>query len=373
MIRIVADEKIPFLKGVLEPYARVHYLPGQAISRKELTDADALVIRTRTHCNEALLQGSALKFIATATIGFDHIDQASCRKQGIAWANAPGCNSSSVMQYMGSVLAHLALETGTDLQQQVLGIIGVGHVGSKVDRLARILGIKTLLYDPPRAREEGPSGFCELEDIFREATLLSFHVPLNREGQDKTWHMGNRAFFNRMQHPFTLVNTSRGEVIESAAIREGLESGRIVHAILDVWEKEPDADPWLLQKALLATPHIAGYSTEGKANGTSMAVQALANFFGLPLKDWYPSSLPPPARPGILIQGSSVNEVLYHILLSSYPVAEDSLRLKADPARFEQFRGEYPVRREYGAFHIEKASLPAELNEKIIQLGYQLI
>ncbi|MGC9471638.1 MAG: 4-phosphoerythronate dehydrogenase [Bacteroidales bacterium] len=372
MLKITADEQIPFLRNVLEPYASIQYLPGNLIRQKHLKKTDALVIRTRTRCNQSLLEGTPIRFIATATIGFDHIDTEYCSRNGIAWANAPGCNASSVMQYMASVLAYLQQHEGFSLREQVLGIIGVGHVGKKVQQLAALLGIRVLLYDPPRARTEGRQGFSTLDEIYEKVTVLSFHVPLNREGPDKTYHMGNAEFFRRMHHPFILINTARGEVLETRGVLNAMESGKIKAVVLDVWENEPDVDASLLKKALIATPHIAGYSTEGKANGTAMSVRSLARYFGLPLENWYPRPLPEPGNRDIFPEGKHEAEILSSALLKAYPVQEDSQKLKNDPGSFEQLRDHYPVRREYGAYRIHIPHHHTGFKKKLSTLGFEI-
>ncbi|HDJ34289.1 MAG TPA: 4-phosphoerythronate dehydrogenase [Bacteroidetes bacterium] len=372
MLKITADEQIPFLRSVLEPYARVEYLPGNLIRKDHLKNTDALIIRTRTRCNPSLLEGTRIRFIATATIGYDHIDTGYCSRKGIAWANAPGCNASSVMQYMASVLAFLHLQKHISFSEQVLGIIGVGHVGKKVHQLASLMGIPVLLYDPPRARAEGRQGFSTLDEIFERATLLSFHVPLNRKDPDKTYHMGNAEFFKRMQQPFILINTARGEVLETRGVLEAMESGKIKAAVLDVWENEPHVDSTLLKNALIATSHIAGYSTEGKANGTAMSVRSLARHFGLPLENWYPHPLPEPGNRDIFPEGKHETEILCSALLKAYPVQQDSQKLKNNPGSFEQLRDHYPVRREYGAYRIHIQHHHTGFRKKLSTLGFEI-
>ena len=191
MINIIADDKIPFLKGALEPFASIRYMDAMGIDRKAAANADALLIRTRTRCNGSLLRGSRVKFIGTATIGVDHIDTGYCDANSIRWTNAPGCNAASVQQYIASVLANLVIRHDYSLYGKTVGIIGVGHVGKKVETLARLLGMNVLLNDPPRARTEGNSGFVSLERILKESDIISLHVPLHRTGEDKTLRMIN--------------------------------------------------------------------------------------------------------------------------------------------------------------------------------------
>ena len=210
MIKIVADNKIPFLDGALEGVARVEYLPGAEISRSSLLDADALITRTRTKCNRELLEGTSIRFIATATIGYDHIDTDYCREKGIVWTNAPGCNSSSVEQYMVSIMLWLATHRSIDLKALSLGVIGVGNVGRKVASAARAMGMKVLLNDPPRERAEGNAEFVSLEELKEQADIISLHVPLNKGGLDNTEHLVNREFLTHLKSGAILINTSRG-------------------------------------------------------------------------------------------------------------------------------------------------------------------
>ena len=290
-MKFVIDDKIPYIRGVLEPFAEIKYIRGSDINRNDMCDTDGLIIRTRTQCNEKLLEGTGIKFIATATIGFDHIDKEYCHIAGIRWTNAPGCNSESVNQYIASGLMHWAEETKTSLHGHTMGIIGVGNVGSKVARTAEILGMKVLLNDPPRAREEGQAGFVELDQVLEEADIISLHVPLNMEGIDKTLHMADNEFFTKWRDPNLFINTCRGEVMVTSSLKKNIDTGRIKNSIVDCWENEPQIDLELMHRCLIATPHIAGYSRDGKANGTSQCVNAVSRFFKLGLGNWYPGKI----------------------------------------------------------------------------------
>ena len=271
-MKIVADDKIPFLKGVLEPYAEVAYLPGNEISRKDIMDADALLIRTRTKCTESLLKDTRVRFIGTATIGFDHIDTQYCEKNKIIWTNAPGCNSASVQQYMAAAILKLASEFRFSLAGKTLGIIGVGNVGSQVEKLAKLLGMNVLLNDLPRARKEGDKNFVSLGEILYNSDIVTLHVPLNVVGEDSTYHLFDDKTFKKMKKGTWFINASRGEVTDTPSLKRALCSGKFGGAILDVWEHEPDIDIDLMSNTFLSTPHIAGYSTDGKANGTATFV-----------------------------------------------------------------------------------------------------
>lgn len=329
-VKIIIDEAIPYLRGVLEPYAETVYLPGRAISASDVHDADALVIRTRTRCDAALLDGSCVRFIATATIGFDHIDLDYCRERRIGVATAAGCNARGVLQWMGAVLHHLAVQGGWNPPEKTLGIVGVGHVGELVRQYAAAWGFHVVACDPPRAAREG-GDFIDLGTLVRQCDLITFHTPLDAA----TRHMVDRALLEAMKPEAIVINASRGEVVDGTAL---LHSGHPY--VLDVWEHEPDIDRQLLAGAILATPHIAGYSAQGKANATAAAVQALARHFGLPLAAWYPEVTPSAPRPISWEELSATIE-------SHYDIAAESATLKARPERFEELRNGYAYRQEY--------------------------
>jgi len=375
MIRVVADDKIPFIKGALDKVAEISYLPGGSIAASDLDGTDALLIRTRTRCDKKLLDGSGVSFIASATIGHDHIDAEYCRKKGITWTNAPGCNSASVQQYMVSTLLWLAVNRGLDLHGSTLGVVGAGNVGSKVAAAAGALGMRVLINDPPRERAEGPEGFVSLGTILEESDVISLHVPLNAEGPDKTFHLVDRDFIGRAKKGFVLINTSRGPVVESQALLEALHKGRAGLAVLDVFEGEPDLDPGLHAALTLATPHIAGYSLDGKAMGTAMSVQSLSRHFSLGLDDWIPGGIPEPDQPVIFGDAGSVGwvELLWEIYRQTYDVSLDDNRLREQPELFETLRGDYPFRREPGAYRVKLFQPYEELNTILQKLGFELL
>lgn len=374
-MKIVCDDKIPFLRGTFEPFAEVVYLPGKQTTADVVRDADAIVTRTRTLCNEALLKGSRVKVIATATIGFDHIDTAWCEANGIIWKNAPGCNSWSVKQYIASVLVSLARRHGLDLSAMTLGVVGVGNVGSKVAEIASLLGMKVLLNDPPRARAEGSAGFVSLDELMERSDIVTLHVPLTMEGEDATWHLFDAARIARLRPDQFLFNSSRGPVVEERALKAALKAGSLRGAVLDVWEVEPEIDRELLGLLEYATPHIAGYSADGKANGTTMSVRTVASVLGLPLTDWTASGVPAPAQ-GLSFcldaTGKRTQDVLTEAILYTYDVQKDTDALRSDPGSFEKLRGDYPVRREPTAFSLQlKGGTPAQA-ETLAKMGFKI-
>ena len=379
-MKVVADNKIPFLRGALEPYAEVVYLPGKETTPEAVRDADALITRTRTICNGALLKGSRVKVIATATIGFDHIDTAWCEANGIVWRNAPGCNSWSVKQYITALLLTLARRHSLDLSRLTLGVVGVGNVGSKVADAAGILGMRVLLNDPPKERLSVMPDlighpFVDLDTIIRESDIITLHVPLNREGPDATWHLFNAARIATLRKDQILINSSRGPVVDNAALKAALKAGALKAAALDVWEGEPELDRELLGLLDISTPHIAGYSADGKANGTTAAVRTVAEVLGLPLKDWTASGVPDPPQAkefSIDATGKSLQEVLTEAVLHTYDISADSAALRADPGAFERLRGDYPVRREFTSFVVSLKDGTPEMAEKLSRLGFKI-
>jgi len=370
-VLIIADDKIPFLKGVLEPLAEVRYLPGAQITAAAVREADALLVRTRTRCDAALLAGSRVRFVATATIGHDHIDTAWCEVNGIAWTNAPGCNSSSVQQYLASALLNLAAANGTVLAGKTIGVVGVGHVGTKVARLAEILGMRVLRNDPPRARADGDTGFVSLEQVVAEAEIITFHVPLIKSGPDRTVRLADAGLLAKMKPGAWLINSSRGPVVEPLALKAALRAGRLGAAVLDVWDPEPEIDRELLAMVRLGTPHIAGYSTDGKANGTAMAVRSLSRHFGLGLDQWFPTHISPPENPTIRVPaGYSGQAALREAVNATYDIRNDDARLRSHPEAFEQLRGNYPLRREFPAFTCNVAGLRPDTARQLAALGF---
>ena len=233
-MKVIVENHIPYIKSRLEPFAEVLYLPAAEITAEAVRDVDALIVRTRTRCDAKLLSGSRCSFVGTATIGTDHIDLAFCRENGITAVNAPGCNAPAVAQYVHSVIArHMQARGITDCHRLTLGIVGVGHVGSIVERWARQLGFKVLLCDPPRARKEGAGAFVPLETIAAEADIITFHTPLTRSGEDATYHMCDEAFIARLSHCSLLMNSARGEIADNAALVAALESGKIGNVAID--------------------------------------------------------------------------------------------------------------------------------------------
>lgn len=371
-MKIVADHKIPFLKGALEGVAELVYLPGDAIGADDVSQADALIVRTRTRCDRALLEGSKVRFIASATIGFDHIDTTYCDANHISWTNAPGCNANSVKQYMASALTFIIRETGKRLDGLTIGIIGAGHVGSRIHAMASSLGMGTLVNDPPRERKEGPQHFVSLDEILDKADIITMHTPLNKEGIDKTLYLADEDFFKRMKKGAWFINTSRGEVANTEALLQALHGNHLHGAIIDVWENEPHISDALLQKAAITTPHIAGYSADGKANGTTMSVRAVSRHFKLGLDDWAPASMPETDHMVFRVdcQAMSCEQLVARLSSHTYDIKADSDKLKHSPHTFEKQREDYPIRREPEAHQLELLHAKPSHEEIAKALGF---
>ena len=341
-MKIVADKHIPFLEGVFEPYAEVVYIDGRQINHDDVVDADALIIRTRTKCNADLLDGTKVKLISTATIGTDHIDLDYCARHGIEVHNAEGCNAGGVMQYVFSALYGVAARKNIKLDGANFGIIGVGHVGSKVEHMARYLGFNVLRCDPPRAAAEGEEGFCSLEYLLANSQIVTMHTPLD----DTTRGLADEEFFMLMQPGAIFINASRGEVMNEDALKAAYP--KLGAAIIDTWNNEPDVDEDLIELVDVATPHIAGYSFQGKQNGTASAVQSVAHHFGIEeLYDYYPENDIPDHEPKLLDLKDKKQGEIAAVFQYNYPIFTDDFRFRMEPGNFEKMRSNYQYRREF--------------------------
>lgn len=318
-MKILADKYIPFLQGILEPFAEVHYLEPDEFTPASVQDADALLVRTRTRCNSALLQGSAVRFIGTATIGFDHIDTAWCDTHHIAWTNAPGCNAQGVCDYVEAAL-HYALPLALRERKPrcTIGVVGVGHVGSLVADMAARKGFEVLLNDPPK--HLGVS----LEEIASRADVITFHTPLTASGKYPTRHLCNDAFLQRCKPDVLIINAARGGIIDEAAALTDAHRGKTF--VIDTWEGEPHICPDLLQRVAIGTYHIAGYTLQGKINATNTCLAALCRHFGLPVLQIDEKTLPLHTRPE-----------------PDWIMQADRL-LRQTPERFEVLRETYKLR-----------------------------
>lgn len=331
-MKIIVDNKIPFIAGRLEPLGEVVYTDPFAFTPELVKDADVLIIRTRTHCNEALLDGSTVKLVATATIGTDQIDIPWCESHGITVENAAGCNAPGVAQYVWSSL----LRNGFDPSRHTLGVVGKGNIGSIVADWGRRLGAKVIVSDPPR-KEAGytDEDYLSLEEVLTQADAVTLHTPLTKEGEHPTYHLISTPQLQLMMPGAVLVNAARGGVVDNPAWVEWLDEGR-GKGIVDVWEGEPDINKELLSKAIITTPHIAGYSREGKERATRMVLEAVERKYGVTLdKSGLEGAY---VAPEGAIDPTAITE--------SYNPATDTERLRSHPENFEQLRSDYDYRRE---------------------------
>jgi erythronate-4-phosphate dehydrogenase len=367
-MKCVVDSKNPFLAEALRHYAVVEELPTAEITREALRDADAVVVRSETRVNAALLDRTAVKFVGTATIGTDHVDMEYVAGRGIGFASAPGSNADSVAEYIAAALLEVAGRRGISLAGTTLGVVGVGNVGSRVVRVGRALGMRVLQNDPPRARATGDPTFAPL-DALMDADFLSLHVPLTRTGEDPTFHLFNDRRLSGMKSGSYLINTSRGGVVDTAALRRVLAGGLLAGAVLDVWEGEPVIDTELLALVDVGTPHIAGYSFDGKVNAARMMFEAVTRYFDLQARWMQSDALPPPKAVQMsLPRDGSMQGILRHVITACYAIAEDDQRLRvllqllpdARGTEFRRQRSSYPVRREFHAttIHVTDDSLP---------------
>lgn len=330
-MKIIIEKNVPFLE-VLDKVATVERLASSEITAAAVADADALIVRTRTRCDASLLEGSQVRFVGTTTIGTDHIDTDWCKSRGIEVANAPGCNAPAVAQYVFSSLMQLI---NRPLKSYTLGIVGVGNVGGIVARWARGMHVKTILCDPPRLRAGDTTCNATLDDIARQADVITFHTPLTFEGENATYRLADETFFESLRRAPIIINSARGGVVDENAWLEAMDAGLCSEAIVDCWENEPDINRLLLQRARIATPHIAGYSSEGKKRASQMVLDALCRHFSLkPLK--ISTQAPPECAPTITPAEA----------LRSYNPLPESEALKEAPDRFEHLRNTYPLRHE---------------------------
>ncbi len=338
-MRIVIDDKIPYIREAISRLTDdAVYIKGAEIAPEDVRDADALIVRTRTKCDERLLGGSRVRFVATATIGFDHIDAGYLRRAGIQWMSCPGCNAGSVAQYVESVLLLMRRDKGMALDRMTLGVVGCGHVGTKVVAVAKRLGMRVLVCDPPRQERGDGTGFVGMDRIEKECDVITFHVPLTAEGTHPTFHLADHDFFDRLGRRPTVINTSRGAVVDNDALVDAMASGSVADAVVDTWEHEPRINPELLRSAWIATPHIAGYSADGKVNADNMVISGLCRHFGLDV----PFTIVPPPLPDSFKPSANPDE----LRLQLYNPLDDTARLKSAPEDFESLRGNYPLRRE---------------------------
>jgi erythronate-4-phosphate dehydrogenase len=378
-MKIIVDENMPYGREAFETLGDVETAPGRAITGETVRDAELLMVRSVTRVNANLLEGSEVRFVGTATIGEDHIDKEYLSQAGIGFSSAPGCNANSVGQYVAAALLEMAERYGVDLRGLSLGVVGVGNVGTRVVAKATALGMRCVLNDPPRERAEGGAEFQTLEEALA-CDVVTFHTPLNREGPDATYHLCDAAALERMTSGAVLINTSRGAVVDNKALLEALEAKRLRGAVLDVWEGEPDVNPKLLERCFLATPHIAGYSFDGKVNGTRQVYEAACRYLGVAAA-WDPAPhLPPPDCPEVRLRGDDpeVFRAVREAVRQVYDIRKDDAGMRTllgAPAerrgeRFDRLRKQYPRRREFFNTHARVTPENTEMLSILLGLGF---
>ncbi len=374
-MKILADPNIPFAQEAFGPLGEVRLVPGRDITADTVRDADVLLVRSVTPVNARLLGASRVKFVASATIGFDHIDREYLSQQGIGFASAQGSNANSVAEYVVAAMMELAHRRKFHLRDKTLGVIGVGDVGSRVVRYTESLGIRVLQNDPPRQRAKRLAHFVSMERVLAEADIITLHVPLTREGLDAPFHLFDKERFGALEaRKPVLINTARGAVMDNQALLKAIDGERLGGVVLDVWENEPNISPELLDVVDIGTPHIAGYSFDGKVNGTRMIYEAACGFFHLQ-PTWSPH-LPPSPVPRIELavsSGEDEEEVLHRVVRRVYDITDDDVALRSNVRAFDKLRAEYPVRREFFNTELVLRGAGENLRRKFAALGFRLL
>ncbi|AGN85033.1 4-phosphoerythronate dehydrogenase PdxB [Enterobacter sp. R4-368] len=370
-MKILVDENMPYARDLFSRLGEVKAVPGRPIPVAELADADALMVRSVTKVNDGLLQGTGIKFVGTATAGTDHVDEAFLQQAGISFSAAPGCNAIAVVEYVFSSLLMLAERDGFALQDRTVGIVGVGNVGGRLQARLEAFGVRTLLCDPPRADRGDDGDFRSLDELVREADVLTFHTPLFKDGPYKTLHLADDALLSRLQPGTILINACRGPVVDNAALLQRLQAGQALSVVLDVWEPEPDLNVDLLNLVDIGTAHIAGYTLEGKARGTTQVFEAFSDFLGKRQQVALDTLLPAPEFGRITLHGPLDQSTLKRLVHLVYDVRRDDALLRkvaGTPGEFDKLRKNYLERREWSSLYVQcdDASAAALLQ----QLGF---
>lgn len=370
-MKILVDENMPYARELFSRTGTVVAVPGRPIPQAELDEADGLMVRSVTHVNAALLAGKPVKFVGTATAGTDHIDEDFLKAQGIGFSAAPGCNAIAVVEYVFSSLLLLAERDGFALKERTVGIIGVGNVGSRLQARLEVLGIRTLLCDLPRADRGDEGDFLPLASLVAEADILTFHTPLFKQGEYKTLHLADEALLMALKPGTILINACRGPVVDNAALLKVLGQRQDLSVVLDVWEPEPDLSLPLLEKVDIATAHIAGYTLEGKARGTTQVFEAWTRFLGQPQQIALDTLLPAPEFGRITLHGELDQPTLKRLVHLVYDVRRDDALLRkaaAIPGEFDRLRKNYLERREWSSLLVQCDSEQA--SALLLKLGF---
>lgn len=354
-MKILVDENMPYARELFSRLGEVKAVPGRPIPVAELDDADALMVRSVTRVNASLLEGKAIRFVGTATAGTDHVDEDWLKQAGIGFSAAPGCNAIAVVEYVFSSLLMLAERDGFALRDRTVGIVGVGNVGGRLQARLEALGIRTLLCDPPRADRGDEGDFRSLDELVQEADVLTFHTPLFKEGPYKTLHLADDTLISRLKPGSILINACRGAVVDNAALLTRLNAGQDLSVVLDVWEGEPDLNVDLLNAVDIGTAHIAGYTLEGKARGTTQVFEALSAFIGREQHVALDTLLPAPEFGRITLHGPLDQPTLKRLVHLVYDVRRDDAPLRnvaGIPGEFDKLRKNYLERREWSSLYV---------------------
>lgn len=382
-MKIIADQNIPYVEKCFGTIGQVHLCSGREITHEIVKDADVLLVRSITKVDQQLLDGSGIKFVATATIGTEHVDQLYLKKAGIGFASAPGSNADSVAEYVVSALLALGKKFKIHLAGKSIGIVGVGNVGSRVDRRSRALGLQTVLNDPPLARQTGDPKYRSLAELY-DCDFITLHTPLTFAGQDKSFHLADEVFFAKLKKGAFFMNTSRGGVTDTTALKKAIHEGRLAGTVLDVWENEPDIDEELLLQVDLSTPHIAGYSLDGKINGLMMVYQAVCEKFDIEPILKKADFLPDPQVSQISLMDVNLNAddepIIHDTAQQVYTINRDDFNMREmlivpkteRPAFFDRLRKEYPVRREFANTTVIVPPDYTDLSDKLAGIGFSV-
>jgi len=378
-MRIIADANIPFVRECFSSVGEVEIAGGRDITPQILAGADALLVRSITPVNEALLSGSAVRFVGTATIGFDHVDRCYLEDNSIGFASAPGSNANSAAEYVIAGLLEVGRRQRMQLEGKSIGVIGVGNVGSRVAAKCEALGMRVLRNDPPLQRRTGDPKYVSIEALY-DCDFITIHTPLTREGVDKTFHLADDRFFSALKQGAVFLNAARGAVVDSEALKKAIGAERLRAVVLDVWEGEPDIDVGMLDLVDLGTPHIAGYSLDGKIAGLIMIYRSLCDHFGLPPRFEVTDFLPAPGVPRLKMRADEATdeEVLTQAVRQVYSIERDDGNLRpiaAEPAEmrgrfFDALRKNYSVRREFHNTTVALSGGRESLVRKLQGIGF---
>ncbi|WNZ82609.1 4-phosphoerythronate dehydrogenase PdxB [Pseudomonas sp. P108] len=374
---IVADENIPLLDAFFAGFGEIRRVPGRSIDRATVEQADVLLVRSVTNVNRALLEGSKVRFVGTCTIGTDHLDLEYFNEAGVTWSSAPGCNARGVVDYVLGSLMTLAEIEGVDLTQRTYGVVGAGEVGGRLIRVLKGLGWNVKVCDPPRQAAEG-GDYVSLEQIIEQCDVISLHTPLTRSGAGATWHLFDQQRLQQLKPGAWLINAARGPVVDNVALRNVLLDREDLQAVLDVWEAEPEVDAALAELCVLATPHIAGYSLDGKQRGTAQIYQAYCEFSGQPAVIQLSDLLPAPWLSEVTLHADSDPAwALAMLCRGVYDPRRDDADFRRSlvgnvgeqRAAFDVLRKQYPVRREIEGLKVRVEGESPALAKIVAALG----